>query len=93
MSEELDPLKHLASQVDRYRQQAEDLSVLQTGRQLIACPQCGLHEDELADLSLAVCTEDRPGIDTGLRFAPIDDESWMCPACQGLVRTQPDLPV
>ncbi|MBK8804155.1 MAG: hypothetical protein IPN71_19270 [Fibrobacteres bacterium] len=77
------PLHDLARQVERYRDQAEILGKLQAGRQLLECPSCGLHEDELADLSLIVATEDEPGQDTGLRFSPADDDAgrWICPNC------------
>ncbi|QQS04960.1 MAG: hypothetical protein IPK50_22215 [Fibrobacterota bacterium] len=77
------PLQDLARQVERYRDQAEILGKLQAGRQLLECPSCGLHEDELADLSLIVAAEDEPGLDTGLRFAPLDagSEGWSCPGC------------
>jgi predicted RNA-binding Zn-ribbon protein involved in translation (DUF1610 family) len=77
------PLQDLARQVERYRDQAEIIGKLQAGRQLLECPSCGLHEDELADLSLIVATEDEPGLDTGLRFAPVesDVERWSCPGC------------
>lgn len=77
------PLQDLARQVERYRDQAELLGTLQTGRRLLECPSCGLHEDELADLSLIVATDEDPGQDTGLRFLPVegDSPSWSCPAC------------
>ncbi|HNY31259.1 MAG TPA: hypothetical protein PKO15_10270 [Fibrobacteria bacterium] len=77
------PLEDLARQVERYRDQAEMLGTLQAGRKLLECPSCGLHEDELADLSLVVVTDDEPGLDTGLRFAALDEHSrtWVCPAC------------
>lgn len=78
-----DPLQDLALQVERYRDQAEALGKLQAGRQLLECPSCGLHEDELADLSLIVATENEPTIDTGLRFRQVDEEgeTWLCPGC------------
>jgi hypothetical protein len=83
------PLNDLANQVERYRLQAEELGRMQVGRPLLECPGCGLHEDELADLTVVVCTSDAQGTDTGLRFSPLDEEdgTWLCPSCMGLVRT------
>ena len=81
---DLHHLRDLAGQVETYRLQAEELGRLQVGRALLECPSCGLREDELADLTLVVCTVEEPGIDTGLRFAG-DEGSWICPACHGLV--------
>jgi hypothetical protein len=79
---DLEHLRRLAGQVERYRLQAEELGRLQIGRPLLECPSCGLHEDELADLSVVVCTEDAPGQDTGLRFQSLDDDgTWLCPGC------------
>lgn len=76
-------LRSLAGQVERYRLQAEELGRLQVGRALLECPSCGLHEDELADLTVVVCRPEQPGIDTGERFQPLDDEdaTWICPGC------------
>ncbi|MEK7391975.1 MAG: hypothetical protein AAB214_05345 [Fibrobacterota bacterium] len=77
-----DPLRKLAGQVDNYRRQAERIGRLLSGRALLECPSCGLHEDELADMTRIVATEDRPGEDTGLNFSPLDDgATWLCPAC------------
>ena len=78
-----DPFGELAGQVDNYRRQAERLGRLLSGRQLLECPNYGLHEDELADMTLVVVTGDEPGIDTGLRFSAMDDENrtWWCPSC------------
>jgi len=78
-----DPFGELAGQVDNYRRQAERLGRLLSGRQLLECPSCGLHEDELADMTLVVAAADQPGIDTGLRFLVMDDEGavWSCPSC------------
>lgn len=80
-------LRDLAGQVERYRLQAEELGRLQAGRPLLECPACGLREDELADLTLVVCTPEEPGIDTGMRFEPLTDEGsrWICPACRGIM--------
>lgn len=90
---DLDHLKDLAGQVDSYRRQAEELGRMQVGRPLLECPSCGFHEDELADLSVVVCSPDHPGTDTGLRFEPLDDEGsvWACPGC-GLPVQVPDHP-
>lgn len=84
---DLHHLRDLAGQVDTYRLQAEELGRLQVGRPLLECPSCGLREDELADLTLVVCTPQEPETDTGLRFLSVDDgeETWICPACHGLV--------
>ena len=88
---DLHHLRDLAGQVESYRQQAEELGRLQAGRPLLECPSCGLREDELADLTLVVCTRDEPGIDTGLRFAEGEDGTWMCPSCHAVV-SMPDFP-
>lgn len=78
-----DPYGDLAGQVDNYRRQAERLGRLLSGRQLLECPSCGLHEDELADMTLVVATAQEPGVDTGLRFSAMDDtgSTWWCPSC------------
>ena len=78
-----DPLMDLAGQVERYRLQAEELGRLQVGRPLLECPDCGFHEDELADLSVVVCSPDEPGVPTGLAFQPLDESgsTWLCPGC------------
>jgi rubrerythrin len=78
-----DPLQKLAGQVDNYRRQAEHLGRLLSGRALLECPSCGLHEDELADMTRIVATAEEPGEDTGLRFSSMDDEetTWICPGC------------
>lgn len=77
------PFGELAGQVDNYRRQAERLGRLLSGRQFLECPSCGLHEDELADMTLVVATTEEPGQDTGLRFAAMDEEgaTWWCPSC------------
>ncbi|HXP90792.1 MAG TPA: hypothetical protein VN931_07695 [Fibrobacteria bacterium] len=83
------PLREVAGQVESYRRQAEELGRMQVGRPLLECPSCGLYEDELADLRFMVCAEDKPGVDTGLRFLPMDGgDTWMCPACHGVVGLQ-----
>ena len=80
------PRREVAGQVESYRQQAEELGRLQLGRALLECPSCGLYEDELADLRFMVCAPETPGVDTGLRFLPMEDgETWMCPSCRGVV--------
>jgi len=78
-----DPLRKLAGQVDNYRRQAEQLGRLLSGRALLECPSCGLHEDERADMTRIVSTEEDPSRDTGLRFSPLDDDesTWLCPGC------------
>lgn len=78
-----DPLRKLAGQVDHYRRQAENLQHMLAGRTLLECPSCGLHEDELADMTVIVASQDAPGQDTGLRFAAMDDDesTWWCPGC------------
>jgi hypothetical protein len=83
------PLREVAGQVESYRRQAEELGRLQVGRTLLECPSCGLFEDELADLRFMVCTPGKPGMDTGLRFVPMEgEETWMCPCCHGVVGPQ-----
>jgi len=77
-----DPLRNLAGQVDNYRRQAERLGRLLSGRALLECPSCGLHEDELADMTRIVAADVQPGEDTGLRFTALDDgATWLCPSC------------
>lgn len=80
-------LRDLAGQVESYRLQAEELGRLQAGRALLECPSCGLREDELADLTLVVCTAEEPNTDTGLRFVEMEGGRWMCPSCHAVVRT------
>lgn len=91
---DLNHLKDLAGQVERYHLQAQELGRMQIGRPLLECPGCGLYEDELADLTVVVCGIDAPGIDSGLRFEPLDekDGTWLCPACHGLVLLSPEGP-
>ncbi len=78
-----DPLRNLAGQVDQYRRQAENLRQLLSGRALLECPSCGLHEDVRADMTLVVIAADAPDRDTGLSFSPMDDAGayWWCPGC------------
>lgn len=53
------------------------------GHRLLECPNCGLAEDALADLTLRVVHPDHPDEDCGLRFEALDDDgtAWTCPNC------------
>lgn len=78
-----DALRRLAGQVESYQRQAEEVGSMLAGHHLLECPNCGLAEDALADLTLRVVHPDRPGEDTGLRFEALDDDetTWNCPNC------------
>lgn len=78
-----DALRELAGQVESYHLQAEELGRMLAGHRLLECPNCGLAEDALADLTLRVIHPDRPGEDCGLRFEPLDEDetTWTCPNC------------
>lgn len=81
--EDDDALRRLAGQVESYHLQAEEMGRMLAGHRLLECPNCGLAEDALADLTLRVVHPDRPGEDCGLRFECLDDEGtdWTCPNC------------
>jgi len=83
-----DPLRQLAEQVEQYTRQAEELGRMVAGHRLLECPNCGLVEDALADLTVRVVHPDHPDQDSGLRFEPQDDadETWACPNCGTLFR-------
>lgn len=59
-----------------------ELGVFTCDRELLACSNCGLLEDVLADGRLITCREDDHR-DTGLRFAEAEETSgiFICPAC------------
>ena len=56
---------------------------LLSGRALLECPSCGLHEDVRADMTLVTVAAEAPDLDTGLSFAAMDEEGayWWCPGC------------
>lgn len=78
-----DALRELAGQVETYHRQAEEVGRMLVGHHLLECPNCGLVEDALADLTLRVVHPDHPDEDTGLRFEAMDDDGtvWKCPNC------------
>lgn len=78
-----DALRRLAGQVESYQRQAEEMGRMLAGHRLLECPNCGLAEDALADLTLRVVHPDHPDEDSGLRFEALDEDetTWTCPNC------------
>lgn len=78
-----DALRRLAAQVDSYHRQADGIGRMLAGRSTLACPDCELREDILADMSLVTTFPERPDDDTGMRFQALDEAEriWLCPAC------------
>jgi hypothetical protein len=50
-------------------------------RELLSCPACQLFEDVNNEGILITAEPVDPEIDTGLRFAKMDNDQWECPDC------------
>lgn len=66
------------------QQRAKKLGIFIEDRDLLTCPQCGLHEDIAFSGMLQVTMPPHLGEDTGLRFKAVKRRSghWCCPACK-----------
>ena len=73
----------LAAEVKKLQAQMKAAGMFAHDRELVDCPKCGLEEDVTSEGLLITCRHESPGVDTGLRFQPIDDREdwWRCPAC------------
>lgn len=72
----------LFRQLQAVQEQARHLGLFPNDRDLLACPNCGLTEDVLANGQL-ITNVDPGRPDTGLRFVEPtrDDGPFVCPAC------------
>jgi hypothetical protein len=78
----LDPsLRALAADLVALRVRAQALGLFTDDRELLICPGCGLMEDVAASGILITCREPDLGQDTGLRFEPLGEQTFRCPAC------------
>ena len=83
----LDPdLLGIAAELVALRKRAKELGVFTNDRELLVCQSCGLMEDVAATGVLITCREPNLGQDTGLRFEPLSDQTFRCPACGQRVR-------
>ena len=83
----LDPDLHgIAAEIVALRKRAKALGMFTDDRELLVCPGCGLMEDVAANGVLITCREPDLGQDTGLRFEPLNDQTFRCPACAQRVR-------
>jgi uncharacterized C2H2 Zn-finger protein len=77
----VEQIRPLAQQIVALQEQMKALGMFGNDRELLQCPRCGLMEDVTHEGFLITCREPDLGIDTGLRFEPITDESYRCPSC------------
>ena len=78
----VDPeVRRLAADLIALRKQAKELGVFTNDRELLVCLRCGLMEDVAATGILITCREPDLGKDTGLRFEPLAEQAFRCPAC------------
>jgi hypothetical protein len=78
----LDPnLRALAADLIALRTRAQALGLFADDRELLICPGCGLMEDVTASGMLITCREPDLGQDIGLRFEPLGERTFRCPAC------------
>lgn len=78
----MDGLTTLARQLEQVKAQARALGIFTDGRELLACPNCGLLEDVTADGLLVTYPKDSVDLkDCGLRFCPVDETHFACPKC------------
>ena len=81
MSKLSSDLMPLVTKLKELQSQATALGIFANDRELLACPGCGLQEDVAIDGRLITCRDQAPGIDTELRFAAHDNQSYCCPVC------------
>ncbi|MBT9590316.1 MAG: hypothetical protein IV089_05330 [Thiobacillus sp.] len=75
-------LIELFGQLRHLKQQAKSLGLFADERELLACPECGLQEDVLADGRLITYLEGHINPqDSGLRFTETDKGVFACPQC------------
>lgn len=77
----VEQIRPLAQQIVALQQQMKALGMFANDRELLQCPRCGIMEDVTHEGFLITCREPDLGIDTGLRFEPITEESYRCPSC------------
>ena len=56
------------------------LGMFANDRELLECQSCGLKEDVAHDGRLITCREPDLGQDTSLRFEPLAEQTFHCPA-------------
>lgn len=75
-------LIELCDQLRHLKQQAKSLGLFADERELLACPECGLQEDVLADGRLITYLKGHTDPqDSGLRFTETDEGGFACPQC------------
>ena len=77
----VEQIRPLAQQIVALQQQMKALGMFANDRELLQCPRCGIMEDVTHEGFLITCREPDLGLDTGLRFEPITEESYRCPSC------------
>ncbi len=77
----VEQIRPLAQQIVALQEQMKALGMFANDRELLQCSRCGLMEDVTHEGFLITCREPDLGIDTGLRFEPITEESYRCPSC------------
>lgn len=78
----VDGLHDLARHLVDVKQRAEALGIFTDDRELLACPNCGLLEDVMADGLLVTYPKDSVDLkDCGLRFCRVDETHFTCPKC------------
>lgn len=75
--------KPLAMEITKLRAQMKALGLFTNDRELLERPKCKLGEDVTVEGLLITDRPDSLGVETGLRFQPLDDREdwWRCPAC------------
>ena len=76
-------IRPLAEVITELRARMKAAGPFPNDRELLDCPKCKLEEDVTIEGMLITCRSDSPGVDTNLRFQPLDDREdwWVCPAC------------
>jgi len=75
-------LIELCGELHHLKQQAKSLGLFADERELLACSECGLQEDVLADGRLVTYLEGHTNPqDSGLRFTETDEGIFACPQC------------
>ncbi len=76
-------VRPLAAIITELRARMKAAGLFPNDRELLDCPKCKLEEDVTIDGALITCRSDLSGVDTTLRFQPLDDREdwWICPAC------------
>ena len=76
-------LKPLVAEVVRVKAEMKAAGLFTDDRELLECPRCRLQEDVTIGGKLITCEPTSPGVETGLRFTPLDGAElwWCCPRC------------